>query len=156
MAIHTTEPGLRRAHTVPTHAGLRRHRQEVARWALEHGQPVDRDALAAIVGARSVMADGTVSVRWTESDVGALLWSGVANWCLSHGVRPPAQVVPTLATYLRFLSGHRLLSRDSDPMTVLRRAVARHDGDDRDRDRGARSRHPAAGRRALAPVLPIC
>jgi len=156
MAIHTSEPGLRRAHSVPTHAGLRRHRQQVARWALEHGQPVDRDALAAIVGARSVMADGTVSVRWTESDVGTLLWSGVANWCLSHGVRLPAHVAATLATYLRYLSGHRLLSRDSDPMTVLRRAVTRLDQDDEVHDGDPRSRHPASGRRALAPVLPIC
>jgi hypothetical protein len=156
MAIHTDQPGLRRAHTVPTHAGLRRHRQEVARWALEHGQPVDRDALAAIVGARSAMADGTVSVRWTEADVGSLLWSGVAGWCMAHGVRLPARVAPTLGTYLRFLSGHRLLSRDSDPMTVLRRAVARHDQDLREDDGDARSRHPASGRRALAPVLPIC
>jgi hypothetical protein len=151
MAKRTPEPGSRRAHTIPTHAGLRRHRRDVARWALAHGHPADRDALAAIVGARAIMSDGTVSLRWTATDVRSMLWSGVASWCLAHGVRLPDDLAATLATYLRYLSGHRLFERDSDTMTVLRRALSHHDED----DGGSRARHPAGGRRALAPVLPI-
>ena len=157
MAQHTFDPRTRRAHTVPTHLGIRRHRQDVARWALAHGHPVDRDALAAIVGARSIMSEGTVALRWTATDVESLLWSGVPGWSMAHGVRGPAELPSTLATYLRYLSAHRLFDRGSDAMTVLRRAVAEHDTlDDGPQDRrSARSRHPAAGRRALAPVLPI-
>lgn len=154
MAKRTLDPGSRRAHSVPTHVGLRRHRRDVARWGLAHGHPVDRDALAAIVGARAVMSDGTVSLRWTETDVRLLLWSGAGSWCLSHGVRLPADLGPTLATYLRYLSAHRLFTADSDSVSVLRRALARHDEGVRD-DSGARARHPAGARRALAPVLPI-
>lgn len=159
MEQHTFDRIARRAHTVPTHLGLRRHRQDVARWALASGHPVDRDALAAIVGARASMSDGTVTLHWTAFDVGALLWSGVATWSLEHGVGCPSKVATTLDTYLRYLSAHRLFELGSESMTVLRRAMAEHDvaepavpGQDL---RGARSRHPAAGRGALAPVLPI-
>ncbi|CAN5413613.1 hypothetical protein BH10ACT3_BH10ACT3_16140 [soil metagenome] len=152
MSIRTAAAGSRRAHSIPTHSGLRRHRRDVARWALAHGHPVARDALATIVGARAVMSAGTVSLRWTAEEVGVLLWSGLTNWCVSRGVRAPGDVVPTLTTYLRYLSGHRLLERDSDSMAVLRRAVADFG---QQPDKASRSRHPAAGRRALAPVLPL-
>ena len=97
------------------------------------------------------MSDGTVSLLWTAADVGSLLWTGLPNWCVSRGVRAPVDVTPTLATYLRYLSGHRLLERGSDAMAVLRRALA----DFTQPEQGSRSRHPAAGRRALAPVLPL-
>lgn len=146
-------PPLRRAHAVPTHLGLRRHRRDVARWALAHGHPVDRDALAVVVAVRSSMGDGTVSLRWTSDDVRSLLWSAAGGWCLAHGVRLPAELTATLATYLRYLSAHRLFSADSEPMTVLRRTLAEHDGDSS--RQASRARHPAGGRRRLAPVLPI-
>ena len=157
MEKHTFDPHIRRAHTVPTHLGIRRHRRDVARWALAHGHPVDRDALAAIVGARSLMGEGVVALQWTSMDVASLLWSGVAGWSTVHGVQRPTQVAPTLGTYLRYLSAHRLFDHGSDAMTVLRRALAEHDtSGERSGDRaGARARHPAAGARALAPVLPI-
>jgi len=119
---------------------------------------MDRDALAVIVGARSLMGEGVVALQWTSMDVASLLWSGVAGWSTVHGVRQPVQVTSTLGTYLRYLSAHRLFDQGSDAMTVLRRALAEHDTTEvRSRGRaGARSRHPAAGAKALAPVLPIC
>ena len=153
MADPTAAPPLRRAHAVPTHLGLRRHRRDVARWALAHGHPVDRDSLAVIVAVRSSMGDGTLSLRWTTDDVRSLWWAST-GWCLQQRVQMPATIAPTLGTYLRYLSSHRLFAEGSDPMATLRRAVAQQDGGAAPSE-DARSRHPAGGRRRLAPVLPL-
>ncbi|MHB1139300.1 MAG: hypothetical protein ACYC2O_10120 [Microthrixaceae bacterium] len=153
MANPTAAPPLRRAHAVPTHLGLRRHRRDVARWALAHGHPVDRDSLAIIVAVRSSMGDGTLSLRWTTDDVRSLWWAST-GWCLTQHVQMPATIAPTLGTYLRYLSAHRLFADGSDQMTSLRRCLAQQDLDVDVAD-DPRSRHPAGGRRRLAPVLPL-
>jgi hypothetical protein len=146
----TTVAPTRRAHAVPTHPSVRHHRSQVARWALAHGHHVDRDALAAIVAVRADATVGTVDLRWTEHEVGRVIWHSVPTWCSTHGVRAPADVTATLTTYLRFLSTQRRLAPGSESITVLRRAVADH----RPSSQRSRARHPAAGR--PAPVLPIC
>jgi hypothetical protein len=138
-----------RAHSVPTHPASRRHRREVARWALANGHPMDRDALAAIVAARTARATGAVDLRWVDDDVERVLWYSLPEWCVEHQVRPLADPATTLATYLRFLSAHRMLAPGSAGITALRRTVADH----RPSVPRSRGRHPAAAR--SAPVLPI-
>jgi hypothetical protein len=149
MATSTLVPPTGRAHAVPSHPQLRRHRRDVVRWALAHGHRLDRDALAVLVSIRSDGA-GRLSSRWTSDHVARVLWSDVPIWCSSHGVRLPGDVHSTLTTYLRYLSSHRRLEPGSDPIATLRRAVEDH----RPGRNSARARHPAAGG-APAPVLPI-
>lgn len=151
-----------RAHEVTVVGADRTHRRDVIRWALSHGRPVHRDALAALIGSRSqalagpgATAAGPDAARasvWSATDVGAMLWVGVADWCGTHGARlPPAeQVTTTLLTYLRFLSAHKLLARGSDPVAELRRAVGEYGGTS-----GRSRRHPSMGARPNAPVLPL-
>jgi hypothetical protein len=150
MPTTTTASTTRRAHSVPTHPSVRRHRGQVARWALANGHLVERDALAAIVAVRTDASTGAVDMRWTAQDIGAVMWSAVPLWCSTHQVPAPSDVATTLGTYLRFLSAHRQLARGSAPIAELRRAVADH----RPSQQRSRARHPAAGR--TAPVLPIC
>ncbi len=70
MATSTSpSTGARRPHSLPTHPSLRRHRRTVVAWSLAHGHPVDRDALAVLVGLRSRPADGALDRRWTTDDV---------------------------------------------------------------------------------------
>lgn len=139
----------RRASAVPAGRHVRRHRGDVARWALAHGHVLRRDALAALLGARSSLGGGAVSTRWTAQDVARLLCFDVESWADAHGVARPEDVAPTLATYLRYLFAHRLLDPTSDDMAALRRAIS----ENRRSDVGARARHPASAR--PAPVLPI-
>ena len=153
MSHATVAPPLRRAYAVPTHLGLRRHRRDVARWALAHGHPVDRDSLAIIVAVRSSMGDGTLSLRWTTDDVRSLWWAST-GWCLTQRVQMPRTIAPTLGTYLRYLSAHRLFAEGSESMTTLRRCLAQQDAQVDPSDE-SRSRHPAGARRRLAPVLPL-
>jgi hypothetical protein len=149
MPTSTIAPA-RRAHSVPTHPAVRHHRGQVARWALANGHLIERDALAAVVAARSDLSTGTIDLCWTAEDVGRVMWSTVPMWCSTHQVHHPTDLATTTATYLRFLSAHRQLARGSDPIAALRRAVADH----RPGPQRSRARHPAAGR--TAPVLPIC
>lgn len=150
MTDITTQPATRRAHTVPTHPSVRRHRSDVATWALAHGHAVRRDALAVITAGRTDAA-GNISHRWTAHHVGVVLWSGARSWCDRHGATSPVELAPTLATYLRYLSGHRLLEPGSDSPASLRRAVAEH----RVPESRSRANHPTAGPRRAAPVLPL-
>lgn len=142
----TTRP---RAHTVVAHPGLRRHRREVARWALAHGHRADRDALAVLTGLREGPG-GSVDRRWTVELVDRATGDAAVSWCDRHGVTVPHDLATTLGTYLRYLSATRSLGPGSDPIATLRRTVSAG-GPRRDH---ARLRHPAAGG-GLAPVLPI-
>jgi hypothetical protein len=139
----------RRPHTVPTAPPLRRHRGDVAEWALAHGYVLRRDALAAIVGIRRASGD-PLAAPWTAEEVARVLGPGVAEWCAAHGVDHPDELAASLSTYLRYLSATRLLPAGSDNTSALRRAIAEHRVPDR---RRSRARHPAAGGRA--PVLPL-
>lgn len=150
MSDTTTLHATRRAHAVPTHPSVRRHRRDVATWALAHGHAVHRDALAIIIAGK-VNSSGDISCRWTARGVGVLLRSGARSWCDRHGAQPPPDMVATLATYLRYLSGHRLLEPGSDSPASLRRAVSEY----RSPESLSRSNHPAAGPRRAATVLPL-
>ena len=150
MSDTTTLHSARRAHTVPTHPSVRRHRRDVATWALAHGHVVHRDALAVIVASR-VDSSGRISFRWTARNVALVLWSGARSWCDRHGAAPPPDLAATLATYLRYVSAHRLLDPGSDSPASLRRAVAEHRGP----EARSRSNHPTAGVRRAATVLPL-
>jgi hypothetical protein len=149
-----------RAHEVVVPSHQRTHRRAVIRWALANGRAVHRDALAALIGARSdaVPANQTEQTDpaghppiWTGPDIGALLWVGVADWCADRGAEVPDadHVATTLSTYLRFLSAHRLLARGSDPVAALRRAVTEYGGTTRS------AAHPSMRQRSVAPVLPL-
>lgn len=138
-----------RAATVPTSAVVRRHRGDVARWALARGHVLRRDALAALLGARVDVTSPTIPLVWTAEDVATVLWNGAASWCRSNGVPVPDELEPTLATYLRYLSTNRLFAAGSDDMATLRRALAEH----RRPDARGRAVHPTS--RGRAPVLPI-
>ncbi len=149
MSTSTAVP-TRRAHAVPMHAPLRRHRSDVARWALAHGHPIERDALAAIVAVRADPVTGRLDHRWDVDEVEQVMWAAVPMWCAAHHIDLPADLATTLGTYLRYLSAHRSLAPGSDAILVLRRSVADH----RPGPARSRSRHPASSQGA--PVLPIC
>ncbi|RTL04770.1 MAG: hypothetical protein EKK62_15775, partial [Acidimicrobiia bacterium] len=152
MAPSTTTAPPIRAHAAPGSPVVLRHRRAVARWALASGRPVHRDALAAIIGARadslSAPADLDGPTAWVGEQIGELLWGDISSWCGERSARVPEpdDIARTLHTYLRYLSAHRLLAAGSDPVTLLRRAIADYGG-----DRGRR-RHPSTGRR-VAPVV---
>ena len=152
MATSTSpSTAARRPHSLPTHPSLRRHRRTVVAWSLAHGHPVDRDALAVLVGLRSRPADGALDRRWTTDDVITVLRSDASIWCAVHGTEHPRELAATLATYLRYLAAHRMLEPGSDRPADLRRAVT-----DRSTRRAAdRSSHPAGRARRPAPVVPI-
>lgn len=150
MQITSPRLAARRAHTVPAPPDVRRHRRDVALWALAHGHVVHRDALAVIVAARSDVF-GNIAHRWTAHGVGVVLRSGAHSWCDRHGAAPPPELATTLATYLRYLSGHRLLAAGSDSAGELRRAVSEY----RLPEARSRSNHPTAGARRPAPVVPL-
>lgn len=139
----------RRAHSVPVHPSLRRHRRQVLRWAFAHGHLVQRDALAAIVAVRGDMSTGVVQLRWSAEDIAHVLHTAVPAWCRTHGVLPPEDVATTLATYLRHLDAEGQLGAGSGSPALLRRTVA----DERPGPQRSRARHPSSGR--PAPVLPI-
>jgi len=138
MDQHSPSPlRSRRAHAVPAPPALRARRSAVAAWALEHHHPVDRDALAVVVGLTSATGSTAASAgepAWTADRVDDLLWSGVTEWCRSRGVRFPApdRVLSTLTTYLAWLRAHDALAPGSASHAHLRRAVAAHR-----RERGA-------------------
>lgn len=137
---------------------MRQRRRQVAGWALAHGVGVDRDALAAIVGASMPHGDAPdhpalrtgVSETWTSESVGALLWDGLLNWCRANGAVPPDpdRVRTSLGAYVRYLNAERLLAPDSERTPALRRAITEHSRV------GTADRRPAR-RRSTAPVVPI-
>lgn len=154
MSTSTASPPRRsapgRAHGVPTHPALLSHRRRVLRWALAHGHPIERDALAVIVALRAERLRGEVDRVWTAAIVEAVVRHG-AQWCMSNRVASPVDLTPTLGTYVRYLSSHRLLADGSDSATELRRAISER----RPSERASRRRHPAGSGARLAPVLPI-
>ncbi|MBU6215956.1 MAG: hypothetical protein KGR17_05070 [Acidobacteria bacterium] len=148
----SSSASVRRAHAVPVSHHLRSRRREVAAWSLAQGTPVDRDALAAVLGSIDGRAPSTAPERWTTGRIAGLLWEGVLGWCRANGVGPPPPTVvrSTLVTYLRFLAAHQLLAPGSDRPAQLRRAVAEHG-----RTRGESARSQVGRRRTPAPVTPI-
>jgi hypothetical protein len=125
-----------------------RHRRDVARWALEHGHRVGRDALAVIVALRTDPVLGTLELSWSARQVDATVRVHADRWCSLHGAEPPPELPRTLAAYLRYLSSARLLGPGSDAPAELRRAV----GELVDNPHATRERHPSRWR---APVLPL-
>ncbi|MFM7063885.1 MAG: hypothetical protein ACKO04_10410 [Actinomycetes bacterium] len=123
----STHLPLRRAHVVPVPGIQLSHRRDVVRWALSHGLPLHRDALAAIIDDHASQYDGgslqpdgpPVALCWTLDDAAAAL--DVADtWCEHVGARPPAQVARTLLTYLRYLGANHLFAPGSDRPRALR------------------------------------
>ena len=150
MTTSATLP-LRRAHAVPVPATQLRHRREVVRWALAHGQQLSRDALAAVVDDHAVRAGGgslhpdgpALELCWTVDDVAAA-FDVRDTWCEAVGAQPPGDLAATLTTYLRYLGSNALLAPGSARPRALREAVtalAQPGGRER-------SRHPSA----VAPV----
>lgn len=158
MHRNHTSSTRRRAHQVPVGRRARQRRSQVAGWALAHGIRLDRDALAAIVGASMPHGDAPdhpalrtgVPETWTSESIGSLVWDGLITWCRSNGAIPPDpdRVRSSLTAYVRYLHAERLLTTDSERTTVLRRAISEHGRI------GATERRPAR-RRSTAPVVPI-
>ena len=147
----TTPPpvGRRASSVVVVDPDVRSHRQAVIAWALANKLPVNRDVLAALLGARLSVGMGP-DQPWTGTDIGSLLWVGISEWCQSTGAAvPDGDVATTLRTYLRFLSAHRMLGRGSDTPADLRRAITEYGGTS-----PRSSRHPSM-RQPLAPVVPL-
>lgn len=123
----STHAPLRRAHAVPVPRAQLTHRRDVVRWALSHGLPLNRDALAAIVddhagnygGGSFHPAGPPVALCWTLDDAAAAL-DVSDTWCESVGARVPADVARTLLTYLRYLGAHQLFAPGSDRPRALR------------------------------------
>jgi hypothetical protein len=142
----TDAPPRRRAHTVEVPAHQLRLRRRVVTRALAAGDPVDRDALAALMGAHHDDPDGGPAPAcppWTVASLTELLWVGVVDWCDRHGatVPDPHRVRTTLLTLLDQLADIGALPPGSDPVRALRRVVADTGGSARRRG------HPAGGRR---------
>jgi hypothetical protein len=158
MHRNHTVSARRRAHQIPAGRRIRERRSQVAGWALAHGVGVDRDALAAIVGASMPHGDAPdhpalrtgVAETWTSESVGSVLWVGLLTWCRSNGAIPPDpdRVRSSLTAYVRYLNSERLLTPDSERTPALRRAITEHGRV------GATDRRPAR-RRSTAPVVPI-
>lgn len=107
------------AHGKSTSPTRRRHRVEVARWALANGVPIRRDALSIIVATRDIKTDQTICTTWTCDTVAELLgWRGDL-WCTTHHVPQPDRLEESLIGYLRYLQATRLLSDRSDRLEDL-------------------------------------
>ena len=123
----STHAPLRRAHAVAVPRAQLSHRRDVVRWALSHGLPLNRDALAAIVddhashdGGGSFHPSGPpVGLCWTLEDTAAAL-DVSDTWCESVGARTPGDVPRTLLTYLRYLGANHLFAPGSDRPRALR------------------------------------
>lgn len=145
----------RRAHAVDCPAELLVRRRAVVRWALRRGTPLQRDALAAVIGARARSGagadpgDGTEC--WATEDVTALLWLWIEEWCHAHGAVVPVRehVLQSLESYLRYLAAQRLLAPGSDAPAALRRAVQEAGGPPRS------TAHPTVGGPAGGRVVPL-
>lgn len=158
MHRNHTASARRRAHQVPAGRRARQRRSQVAAWALAHGVRVDRDALAAIVGASMPHGDAPdhpalrtgVPETWTSDSIGSLVWDGLLAWCRSNGAIPPDpdRARASLTAYVRYLNAERLLGPDSERTPALRRAITEHGR------LGSPDRRPAR-RRSTAPVVPI-
>jgi hypothetical protein len=149
----TDAPSRRRAHTVEVPAPQLHLRRRVVACALAAGDPVDRDALAAVLAAHHDAPDGSVAVPpWTVASLTELLWVGVLDWCERHGAAIPDRhrLRTTLVTLLDHLAATGELPPGSDHVRALRRVVADAGGTSR------RSSHPssrpgsATGRRRVS------
>jgi hypothetical protein len=140
-------PSARRSITLPPR--LARHRVELARWALQHGQSVDLDAATIILLAAEPVPTRRTSFRWTRQQVAELLWTGAAEVCRLHGVELPAGTSETLWTVLCHLDATGGL--EGDPLPLLKEELAVSAG----LDRRGRLRHPSGGVRRSAEVRPL-
>ena len=134
MVTNTALPPARKVITLTDQ--LRRHRCEVARWALASGRILNLDALTIVLTTRSGDHE-----RWRTDDVSVFLWSSAAATCAELGVELPASTAETLWSYLTFLAEVGDLS--GDPLVDLRLELAECAG----LNRSGRLRHPAGSRR---------
>lgn len=102
------------AHGIWTSPVRRRHRVEVARWALANGVAIRRDSLSVIVATRDIGVDDTICTTWTCETVSQLLGWRSDAWCNNHRVRRPSLLEESLIGYLQYLRATRLLSDRSD------------------------------------------
>ncbi len=134
MVINTALPPARRVITLTD--PLRRHRCEVARWALASGRVLNLDALTIVLTARAGQ-----HLRWTTDDVSVFLWSTATLTCAELGIELPASTAETLWSYLLFLSEAGALQGDS--LVDLQLELSECAG----LNRAGRLRHPASSRR---------
>lgn len=124
----------------------RRHRQliaQVRRHALTHGQPLDDDVVAFVLGVREtpLLESRRLPIdRWTRRDVIDFLSVDAFNWCSQHRILLPDQVPEALWHLLGLLAATDALHDVSDPLDELRKPLRcygvldatgrRYEGDD--------------------------
>ena len=132
---------------------LRRHRCEVARFALAEGLPLNIDAITVILAAKQVESatEKRPFTRWTQRGLVAFLWGTATEWCAAHGVELPPTTAESLWTYLTFLFEHRELASGSARLTALREALC----ETADVNREGRALRPTARRGSGGQVRPL-
>lgn len=109
---------------------LRRHRCEVARYALRAGRPLNLDAITLILAAKQFEsnAERRPFTRWTRRGLVGFLWGTASEWATRHGVALPESTAETLWTYLGFLDEQDQFASGSAPLAELRAELEDHAG----------------------------
>ncbi len=104
---------------------LRALRHEVARWALQHGRPLNLDAVTIVLAARhhEALVEGRHFNRWTANSVLTFLFGTADEWCDRNRVQRQAHLGETLLTYIDFLAAAGVLAPGSSRITVLRSTI---------------------------------
>lgn len=99
----------------------RRLRNDVARWAVATGRPLDYDALSLVL---AVKAESRRPVdHWTEDDVWQLWWLDLFAWCLRRGVDTPVTVGGAMVTLFGYLDASGGFAIGSDNAEQLEAAL---------------------------------
>ena len=125
-------------------ADLRQQRCDVARWALEHGRPLNLDAITVVLGAKRFEStlDGRPFTRWTSAGVLTFLLGSATEWMSQQCIERPDSFGETLYSYLSYLGDRELLSSGSSEHHLLLAAVADTTGLSR-AGRDPRGRNPS-------------
>ena len=130
--------------------GVRARVRQVATWALAHGHPLDRDALAVVLATRADHGHRGLPETWTSAMIERLLEHDVAEWCARRRRRVPSRVAESLFTYLAFLFKSKSLDRwESEPIASLKMTLRRCGGLD------GRGRQRVATDRPVAEVIDL-
>jgi len=105
---------------------LRAIRCEVARWALNVGQPLNLDAITVILGARHAEAvtEGRAFNRWTTNSVLTFLFGTADHWCDRQRVASPLHLGESLLTYINFLADAGVLAPGSSTLRQLQNTIS--------------------------------
>ena len=127
MTTRTASHTSRTARTaVPLDPTLRALRCEIARWALNHGRPLNLDAVTVILAARHAEAvvEGRPFNRWTTNTVLTFLFGTADDWCLRQRLPTPPHLGESLLTYIAFLAEAGVLAPGSSTPRQLQNTIS--------------------------------